>query len=350
MFNVSPEETDELISRYVPQLGKKTPLEVVTIIKDSLKKFCQTGQNGIFNGNITSTTVNERHTSSKFHQHIISVSIRKDDEFLKNNKMTQLMKNLIGLPIHSKVLKENIPSVTMNIINYLIKQKSIYFVDDRIIINNSHPLVSAILVYIFCHIDNVLTIYYQHINNNKLNDGEFKSTYQKYLKANTEHIAEIAEVRDNKQKELEIAQNQISIDNVKMTQEELDGYSLLTERQKQEFLKRKILMDSRKKASKPLFITKRNQYVKPTVNEHSLNGTKDKSQVETHKNESENKSWSFWKTKQQKDYQQNTSHKTVFDKMTKESNGNDIYKSKDNDISFSSMSEHAYLNNPVNFF
>lgn len=338
MFNVSLAETDQLISRYVPQLGKKLPIQVVNLINDSLTDFFKGNQAGVFQGDCADINISERQTSSKFHQHIISVNIRKDEEFLKNNKMTKLMKNIIGLPIHSQVLKENVPSATMHIINYLIKHKSIYFNDERIIINNTHPLISAILIYIFCHIDNVLTIYYQHINNKKLNGGDFKATYDKYLKANQEHTAQLVEIREKKQKEEEIAKNQISVDNVKMTQEELDGYSVLTEKQKQEFLKRKILLDSKRKSSKPLFITKRHKPEKVVVKE------------ESNIYETESKSWSLWKSKTQKNHEpaKPTQTKSVLDKYTTESShGNDVYKSGGNDFSFSAMSEHAYLNNPV---
>lgn len=376
------EESEHIILKYVPKLGKGNQTDIIFNIKDNIKKFFNNPQeSGTFTSRHLLIKIKKVKLSQDFVQNIITVNIRYDKDYVKDNELTQLQKNILGYPLHSIVIRNNFPHKLSPLIEHCVKNKNMLFTDEQIIFNNCNSIVPAILIYVIHHMDNIVSLCYQHIGNQKVNKDGFTNMYKKYIEAVEKHEEKIERERLEKeraekariQKEKEEAEkakqealdkkkkddkyknkipdylNKVNVNHVKLSPEEYDNYCTLSEKDQVLYLKKREYIQGKCGKVKPLFRTKtykpKTPEPKPKPEEKSNNTVwnwfdKDSKDKEKDKEKETKK----LKTDEIKP---NTS---LLEKYAQEKGSTSIYKSKslptqsDNRISYASMSEHAHLN------
>lgn len=351
---ITPEEVDHIITKYVPKLGKDNPINVILSIQHNIKQFFKNAEeSGTFTSRHLIIKIKRIRLSPDFIQNIITVNIRNDNNY-RNNQLTPLQKNILGFPVHSLVIKNNFPSQILPLVNNCVKKKNMLFTDEQIILNNCNSIVPSILIYIIHHIDNIISLCYQHIGSEKVKKDRFTEMHQKYVKAVEKHEkkiereriekegAEAARIEKERQQKEKTAQDavdkekkqdkykskvpkyleKVNISNVTLSSREYNNYCALPEHQQIIFLKKKKWMEAKCGKSKPLFRTKKLS-PKPIDKPNPIDKSKPIDKLSG----------------------------SILEKYTQERKHTDLYKThststeeSEKKVSFASMSEHAHLN------
>lgn len=266
MYQINTTELETLVTRYVKQYGRRSSTVVIKQIIDALEYNYRKSQNPDFNGKILTIQVDFEKVSDTLCQYTIYTRFRDDYKFKRLTHLTELEKNIMGLNLHSHVVYSMLHPLTRKMINMLSNTTKITYSSDKIIINNCHILVPAIIVYNLINCKDMVSIYYCHMENEHLFDTDFKKYHHRYLEAHNNFKDKIEEQKKQRRDELlrihkneealklkqeqeEKLNNNVVFDQskIKLTDKDINNMSRMTEQQKTDYLYRKFLINKKLK-------------------------------------------------------------------------------------------------------
>jgi hypothetical protein len=283
MYQISINELETIVNRYIKQYGPRPSIGVIKQIIDALEYNYRKYQNPNFHGEILKIQVDFEKLTDTLCQYTIYATFRDDTVFKKSEHLTELEKNIMGLKIHSHVIYSLLHPNMRKFLDMLSTTTKITYSNDKIIINNCHILVPAMIVYNLLNCNDMTFIYFCHINNEQLFDNDFKTYYHQYLQAYTNFKDKLNEQKQNDflnfpknteaNKVNSETKDKLNIifdpSNINLTEEETKKVAQMTKQQKTDYLYRKFLINNKLKKPSNLFQVKHKTISEPNNSSES---------------------------------------------------------------------------------